>query len=82
MRLSQLYLYQAWQTCEAAPGINCAENGNTTFKKEVDCKWTNGYNFETALLLSIFLVRENGTVFTLEFLLAKLLTVFPGNVRS
>ncbi|KAH3796148.1 hypothetical protein DPMN_149715 [Dreissena polymorpha] len=25
------------------------------FYKEVECKWTNGYKFETSLLLSIFL---------------------------
>lgn len=28
---------------------------NIGFYKELPCKWTNGYNFETALLLSIFL---------------------------
>jgi TM2 domain-containing membrane protein YozV len=48
---------KAWEICEASPGIKCDyENmGNETFQKEVDCKWTNGYSFETALILSIFL---------------------------
>jgi len=41
--------------CVAAPGINCKETGNATFTGNVDCKWTNGYNFDTALMLSIFL---------------------------
>lgn len=41
--------------CIAVPGLICAETGNTSFTKEVPCKWTNGYHFDTALLLSIFL---------------------------
>ena len=41
--------------CETAPGIVCKESGNRTFTQEVPCKWTNGYDFDTALLLSIFL---------------------------
>ncbi|XP_019865118.1 TM2 domain-containing protein CG10795 [Aethina tumida] len=40
--------------CLAAEGIICFETRNSTFFKEVDCKWTNGYHFDTALLLSIF----------------------------
>jgi len=43
------------QECLAAPGIICQETCNSTFYLEVDCKWTNGYYFDTALLLSIFL---------------------------
>ena len=39
----------------AHPEIVCEETGNQTFHREVDCKWTNGYEFDTALLLSIFL---------------------------
>ncbi|KAL7646289.1 UNVERIFIED_CONTAM: hypothetical protein RMT77_003198 [Armadillidium vulgare] len=42
-------------TCFAAPGINCTETGNSNFTKGIPCKYTNGYSFETALLLSIFL---------------------------
>ncbi|XP_014245099.1 TM2 domain-containing protein CG10795 [Cimex lectularius] len=42
-------------TCRAADGINCNETNNSTFKKDIPCKWTNGHSFETALLLSIFL---------------------------
>lgn len=41
--------------CSAVEGIVCGETGNTSFTKEVSCKWTNGYHFDTALLLSIFL---------------------------
>lgn len=41
--------------CRAAPGIVCRDTKNSTFFKEIPCKWTNGYSFETALLLSIFL---------------------------
>lgn len=41
--------------CKAADGIICAETKNATFRREIPCKWTNGYSFETALLLSIFL---------------------------
>ena len=34
----------------------CKETGNKTFYRDFDgCKWTNGYEFDTALLLSIFL---------------------------
>ena len=34
----------------------CKETGNNTFFRDFDgCKWTNGYEFDTALLLSIFL---------------------------
>merc|ERR1719334_1545892 len=44
------------QRCEAAPGIICQQPAcNATFFKEVDCEWTNGYRFETALILSVFL---------------------------
>ncbi|MCL4148789.1 UNVERIFIED_CONTAM: hypothetical protein GTU68_034271, partial [Idotea baltica] len=42
-------------TCVAAPGINCTETGNSSFTKGFPCKYTNGYSFETALLLSVFL---------------------------
>ena len=35
---------------------NCKETGNRTFYRDFEgCKWTNGYEFDTALLLSIFL---------------------------
>lgn len=40
----------------AASGNPCEFDGQMIgFYKEEQCKWTNGYNFETALLLSIFL---------------------------
>lgn len=39
----------------AVEGIKCLGTDNSTFTKEMPCKWTNGYSFETALLLSIFL---------------------------
>ncbi|XP_011504227.1 PREDICTED: TM2 domain-containing protein CG10795 isoform X2 [Ceratosolen solmsi marchali] len=38
-----------------ADGLICSETKNNTFKKDIPCKWTNGYSFETSLLLSIFL---------------------------
>ncbi|XP_075215182.1 TM2 domain-containing protein 1 biscotti [Lycorma delicatula] len=41
--------------CKAADGIICTETNNSTFRRDIPCKWTNGYSFETALLLSIFL---------------------------
>ncbi|KAL7297310.1 hypothetical protein TKK_0009707 [Trichogramma kaykai] len=41
--------------CQAAEGLKCSETLNDTFKKDIPCKWTNGYSFETSLLLSIFL---------------------------
>ncbi|XP_039278044.1 TM2 domain-containing protein CG10795 isoform X3 [Nilaparvata lugens] len=41
--------------CKAADGIICTKSNNSTFQKDIPCKWTNGYSFETALLLSIFL---------------------------
>ncbi|XP_060531391.1 TM2 domain-containing protein CG10795-like [Cylas formicarius] len=41
--------------CIAVEGIVCSESQNRTFTKEVNCKWTNGYSYETALLLSVFL---------------------------
>lgn len=49
--------------CKPAPGIVCLlEDGSERrmdspigYYKEVPCKWTNGYEFETALLLSVFL---------------------------
>ncbi|XP_034950437.1 TM2 domain-containing protein CG10795 [Chelonus insularis] len=41
--------------CLAADGLKCIETKNNTFKKDIPCKWTNGYSFETAVLLSIFL---------------------------
>ncbi|EFX74515.1 hypothetical protein DAPPUDRAFT_307172 [Daphnia pulex] len=41
--------------CMAADGIQCVESGNNTFPKEIPCLWTNGYSFETSLLLSVFL---------------------------
>lgn len=41
--------------CLAADGIICRETNNGTFWIDINCKWTNGYHFETALLLSVFL---------------------------
>ncbi|XP_057376953.1 TM2 domain-containing protein CG10795-like [Daphnia carinata] len=41
--------------CIAAEGIQCIDSGNNTFSKEIPCLWTNGYSFETSLLLSVFL---------------------------
>lgn len=43
------------QECVSANGIICEESCNSTFLRQVNCKWTNGYYFDTALLLSIFL---------------------------
>jgi len=41
--------------CQALPGIKCSGTCNETFTRYEDCKWTNGYQFDTALLLSVFL---------------------------
>ncbi|KAB0804955.1 hypothetical protein PPYR_01925 [Photinus pyralis] len=41
--------------CIAVEGITCMETKNTSFTREMSCIWTNGYSFETALLLSVFL---------------------------
>uniref|UniRef100_A0A2M4CML1 Facilitated trehalose transporter Tret1 n=1 Tax=Anopheles darlingi TaxID=43151 RepID=A0A2M4CML1_ANODA len=41
--------------CIAADGIVCSETKNASFTRELPCKWTNGYHFDTALLLSVFL---------------------------
>merc|ERR1719273_1371083 len=41
--------------CIAAPRIKCTETDSRNFTKEIPCKWTNGYHFDTALMLSIFL---------------------------
>lgn len=57
-------------SCKPAPGIVCYPDKSLKvasdkpcefdgeqigFYEEKPCKWTNGYNFETALLLSVFL---------------------------
>lgn len=42
--------------CKGTDGKETQFNGSTIgFYKNVTCRWTNGYKFETALLLSIFL---------------------------
>jgi len=40
--------------CKAVEGLICEETGNRTFSKTVPCKWSNGYNLSTTLLLSVF----------------------------
>ncbi|XP_037582162.1 TM2 domain-containing protein CG10795 [Dermacentor silvarum] len=49
---------QARIMCTAADGIVCKNGtgtGRDTFEKAIPCRYTNGYSFETALLLSVFL---------------------------
>ncbi|XP_040068393.1 TM2 domain-containing protein CG10795 [Ixodes scapularis] len=44
--------------CVTADGIVCRNGTGTgpdTFEKPIPCRYTNGYSFETALLLSVFL---------------------------
>lgn len=42
--------------CTAAEGIICkGSTDNTTFERPIPCRHTNGYSFEVALLLSVFL---------------------------
>jgi len=41
--------------CTASTGICCNETKTKYFTRDIDCKWTNGYHFDTALMLSIFL---------------------------
>jgi TM2 domain-containing membrane protein YozV len=42
-------------SCLVVDGLICEETGNRTFERSVPCKWTNGYSYSTALLLSVFL---------------------------
>jgi len=46
---------KAPQQCTALPGIVCQTSCNSTFTRWESCNWTNGYHFDTALLLSVFL---------------------------
>jgi len=46
---------KAPQQCSALPGILCNSTCNSTFTRYESCNWTNGYHFDTALLLSVFL---------------------------
>lgn len=46
---------KAPQQCSALPGILCNSTCNSTFTRYEPCNWTNGYHFDTALLLSVFL---------------------------
>jgi len=46
---------KAPQQCTALPGILCHTTCNSTFTRLESCNWTNGYHFDTALLLSVFL---------------------------
>jgi len=46
---------KAPQQCTALPGILCQSTCNSTFTRWENCNWTNGYHFDTALLLSVFL---------------------------
>ena len=41
--------------CTEPPLSFFSETGNSTFTGETDCRYTNGYHFDTALMLSIFL---------------------------
>lgn len=41
--------------CILSDGLICNNTNQTTFEKEISCKYTDGKSFETALLLSIFL---------------------------
>lgn len=40
--------------CTLIEGLRCMNSGNSNFTKSIPCSYTNGYYFETALLLSIF----------------------------
>uniref|UniRef100_T1INI2 TM2 domain-containing protein n=1 Tax=Strigamia maritima TaxID=126957 RepID=T1INI2_STRMM len=42
--------------CSVSEGLVCkGTSENTTFEKEIPCKYTNGYSFELALMFSVFL---------------------------
>jgi TM2 domain-containing membrane protein YozV len=41
--------------CTLNPGLYCHNTSSSTFTGSAECRWTNGYSFETSLLLSIFL---------------------------
>ena len=42
-------------TCTLNPGLYCLNTSSSSFVGSAECQWTNGYSFETSLLLSIFL---------------------------
>lgn len=45
--------------CSLYDGFYCDGQKNiTSFEREIECLYTNGYHFETALLLSIFLGKQ------------------------
>ena len=41
--------------CSLIDGLACKHNLSPNFTRSEECQFTNGYHFETALLLSIFL---------------------------
>lgn len=40
--------------CVLADGLVCHDSGHNNFTQSIPCVYTNGYSFETTLLLSIF----------------------------
>ncbi|CAG2177719.1 unnamed protein product [Oppiella nova] len=46
---------KAYVNCTLTSGLVCEDTGSENFSMPVDCRHTNGYSYETALLLSIFL---------------------------
>lgn len=41
--------------CTLIEGLQCTDTGSSNFTRPIRCDYTNGYSFETALLLAIFL---------------------------
>ncbi|XP_054163478.1 TM2 domain-containing protein CG10795-like [Oppia nitens] len=46
---------RAYVNCTLVDGLVCRATGRPEFEQPIDCRHTNGYSHETALLLSIFL---------------------------
>ena len=49
-----LHIYLSSQLVDTE-GIVCSGSCNNSFSLDVGCQWTNDYQFDTALLLSVFL---------------------------
>ena len=54
-RLFQDVRLKALSLVHVVFSITFSETNSANFTKEIPCKWTNGYHFDTALMLSIFL---------------------------